>query len=65
MDVPNLRYLRICLFYIKESKKKKCFFKQLVKFCMGDFLLTDAMQSGRSVEVNNDQMKALLEIEYN
>ena len=35
--------------------------KWFVKFHTGNFLLDDARQSGRGVEVDNDQIKTLIE----
>ena len=35
--------------------------KWLAKFCAGDFLLDDTLQSGGPVEVNSDQIKSLTE----
>ena len=35
--------------------------KWFVKFCAGDFSLDDAPQSGRSVEVDSDQIETLME----
>ena len=35
--------------------------KWFVKFCAGDFSLDDAPWSGRLVEVDSDQMEALIE----
>ena len=34
--------------------------KGFVKFCAGDFLLDDAPQSGRPVEVDSDQVEIFL-----
>ena len=35
--------------------------KWFVKFCAGDFLLDDASQLDRQVEVDSDQMETLIE----
>ena len=35
--------------------------KWFVKFCAGDFLLDDAPQSGRPVEVDSNQTETLIE----
>ena len=35
--------------------------KWFVKFCAGDFLLDDAPRSGGPVEVDSDQIEALIE----
>ena len=38
--------------------------KWFVKFCAGDFLLDDAPQSGRPIEVDSDQIRKLIEYNY-
>ena len=35
--------------------------KWSAKFCAGDFLLDDAVRSGRQIEVDSDQIKTLIE----
>ena len=35
--------------------------KWFAEFCVGDFLLADAPQLGRPVEVHSDQIKTLIE----
>ena len=51
----------ICAAYGKGAVTDRMCQKWFVKFHAGDFSLSDALHSGSPVEVNNDQIKTLIE----
>ena len=51
----------ICAVYGEGAVTDQMCQKWFVKFCAGDFLLDDAPQSGRPVEVDSNQTETLIE----
>ena len=57
----QLRHIKkICAVYGEGAVTDEMWQSWFVKFCAGDFLLDDAPQSGRPLDVDNDQMKTLM-----
>ena len=49
----------ICAMYREGAVTDRMHQKWFVKFCAGDFMLGNASQSGRPVEVDSDQIETL------
>ena len=52
---------KMCAVYGEGAVSARTCQKWFAKFCAGDFLLDDAPQSGRPVEVDSDQPETFIE----